>query len=112
MAAGDRFNYSSQALLTEDLVIFGASVLYLLTGHNPGADAFLLIFDDGSAPPLAPGTVPDQSFPIPSGAEFSWCPSQGGRRFTNGINYAVSSTPATLTPAAIGVWVDVEGREL
>jgi hypothetical protein len=112
MASGDRFIYSSQALLSADLVIFGASVLNLLTGHNPGADAYLLIFDDGSTPPLTPGTIPDQSFPIPSGAEFSWAPSNGGRRFTNGIQFAVSSTPEVLTASPVTVWVDVEGREL
>lgn len=110
MANGDRFNYSSQALLAGDLTIFGASVLYLMTGHNPGANAYLLIFDNGG--PVLAGAVPDQSFPIPSGAEFSWAPSNGGRRFTNGIYWATSSTPELLTVSPVTVWMDMEGREV
>jgi hypothetical protein len=112
MAAGDRLYYSSAALLPTDRVHAGPMVLYSITGQNPDADAYLLIFDTGVAPPLTDGAIPLQSLPIPNGAEFSWSPANSGRPFLLGFVFATSSTPEVLTTSPVAVWVDVEGREL
>lgn len=110
MAAGDRFFYSSQALLTEDLVQCGDVVAYLLTATNPGADCYLQIFDTCGSPTL--GDIPAQTFPFLSGSELSWCPSSGGRPFATGLAWATSSTPSTFTASPVTVWVDIEGRDV
>jgi hypothetical protein len=70
-------------------------------------ECYPMLFDQETAP--ADGTPPAMAFRAPAGATFSWEPSMGGRVFSNGLAFAVSSTPDTLTAVAIDCWVYLEG---
>lgn len=109
MPHGQSFVYASAAYEQQVTVKNTGCVLYLLTGHNPGADCYVMAFDTTAA--LVAGMVPKQAIRWPGLAELYWAPSNNGRRFISALKLATSTTGDTYTPSPVQVYFNVEGRE-
>lgn len=72
-------------------------------GSNESGSTIWVMFFDAAALP-ANGTQPTHglSFNVPSGASFNWVAPQNGVFLRNGLTWAASSTPDTLTVIAPG----------
>lgn len=90
-----------------DLVHSGATVMLEVGGFNPGAQSFVQLFDQIA--PLAGAEVPDMVFLVPTNASFSWTPGGGGKQWTTGIVFGVSSTQDTYTAAAVNIFLFARG---
>lgn len=109
MSHGESFTYSSAAYEQQVAVKNTGSVLNLITGHNPGADCYLMAFDTLAA--LVAGMHPVQVIRWPALAELYWCPANNGYRFISAMKFATSTTGDTYTPSPVQVYISVQGRE-
>lgn len=111
---GPKIGYStaldSGGYLAFDDISSGPMLLTQIGGFNTDVvPIYVLIFNELGNPPATPAV---QSFLIPAGGSFSWEPSQGGRIFSVGCSWAVSSTGDIYTPYAQDIWVFAEGYDL
>lgn len=95
------YNYKSGALAASGVIVNDGPVrLYGVVISNSSASAiFVQLFDSASVP--ADTTVPDEVVTVPGNSTWAlWFgadPDRGGRSFSNGLSWAVSTTLATKT---------------
>jgi hypothetical protein len=104
--------FSYQAVPADDTAVVRAApgTVTLVSGFNDNAapaSAYLQIHNKAAA--LVLGDVPVYTFLITPLSSFEWRPSKGGRTFTVGITYGVSSTRDTYTVSVTPVFVSFEG---
>jgi len=82
-------------------------VLTQVGGFNDSAgNIYVQLFNDLT---VNAGDAPEFTFFVPMNSSFSWTPSRGGRLFTNGLTFAVSSTRNTYTVLATNIFIFAEG---
>lgn len=91
--------WGTQLDVSSGVIADDAARLASLRAVNPGAFAYLLLFDADAVP--APGAVPVDVVPLPPAATSAIgpvaLPLGQTRAFVNGIAWAMSSTPFVLT---------------
>lgn len=109
MSAGDRLYYSTatefpgSGLANDAAYQIGPGVMrfFQLGGYNPpglsNSDYFVFLFDATSA---SAGDTGFQQFSVPVGASFSWDPSLEGLKMSQGLLYAISTTPGQYTASS------------
>ena len=100
--------YTSRGLRATGVISNRPCNLVVLAGYNPGTEALFLQLHESEP---RTGAVPAWMVAVPKRGSFSWVPAQGGRVFSR-LHFAISSTPDTYTPAAVGFWLDAEGSTL
>lgn len=89
-------------------VIYAAPVILSQFGgfNDSGAPIYVQLHNKAVA--LVLGDAPKVTFYVGAGASFSWDPSRGGREFTIGLAFGVSSTRDTYTPLATNIFCFAE----
>lgn len=109
--------WDSQAYENSDVIKNAPCTLLTAVGSNKGAALLYIMFFDSATVP-GNGTVPVlEPVPLPAGATFNLneqdlsragqgAPNQNGLTMVNGLSWAASTTPATLTvDSTSSVWL-------
>lgn len=102
--------WSYQSVPADDTaIVLGASTILTQTGGFNDSAGSIYVQLHNKAVALVLGDVPTMTFLVPSNASFSWTPSNGGRQFSTGITFGVSSTRDTYTALVTPIFLFAEG---
>ncbi len=103
--------WTFQAVPADDAAIIKAvpAILTQIGGFNDSAGSIYVQLFNRITVPVTAVTTPIMTWQVPSLASFSWTPSKGGRQFSTGISYGVSSTRDVYTTLATNIFLFAEG---
>ena len=99
-------NISTKGYKSSLLVSEKPATLYGIAGFNNGADQFIQLHDSNIIP--ADGSVPELTFKIYAGSNFSLDYGRKGRVNRSGIALCVSSIAETLATSADDCFFDAQ----
>lgn len=102
--------FTYQAVPGDDAAVIQAvpAILTQIGGFNDSAATMYVQVHNRIIVPII-GDAPVMTFLVPAGASFSWQPSKGGRQFSTGISFGVSSTRDTYTALVTSIFLYAEG---